>query len=214
MENIRLKQFLSILIDKKLTTEVFYKTLLVFMIKEGMINQWLKYHPNFEQVLLKLREDEIVTIVNDRIALNKINYERSRYPVFLGLEEVMSFSTLLYKFKQKWKGKKGIGANDRIYLLLDNNKTSHALTEFLKLNKDIDYETILEATEEYLNEKEQDEAGNYIFGVKSNTFITGNENNQYLIEYCKNLQRRKDLQTNLKGKENFGSHGRTNWQDV
>lgn len=214
MENLKLSNFLSILLAKKAGTEMFHKCWILYVISVNKITEWLSTNPKFVKIIDKLKLEGIIVDVKDKLIINITNYKKSTYAEFLGEKESMTFNNLFYNFKQKWKGKKGLGKNDRIYLLLSNEKTKVALATFTETNKNISYETILKATEEYLNELERDEDGRYLYAAKSNTFITGNDNNDYLIEYCHSIDNRKKLQKDLKKEYKHVSHGKRNWKDI
>lgn len=208
-----MSNFLSILLEKKVSTEVFYKCWILFAIQTDYIDKWLKQYPKFNGILEKLKLEGIVVEVNRKPQINIRSYNSSQYPELLGERTTMSLTTLNYQYQSLWKNQKGIGSNGKSYFLLDKDRTKVALSTFLEQNKDISYETIIKATEEYLSELDRDEKGHYLFAVKSSTFITGNARRDYLIEYCNHIDSMSKMQKNIKKDYKYQARGST-WSDI
>lgn len=208
-----MSHFLSILLEHRASTKMFYKCWILYVARVEKLDKWLNLHSKFQKIVDELLTEGMLVQVRGKYELNLANYNNSEYATMLGEKEVMSFVTLVYEYKRLWKNRKGISSNNQSYRLLDDERTKPALATFVKKYKEVDYETIIKATEEYLNGLDKDEHGNLLFAVKSTTFITGNKNRDYLIEYCKMMDNRHKMQTNLKATNKYQQHGST-WQDV
>lgn len=208
-----MSHFLSILLERRASTSMFHKCWILYVTKTQNLDKWLNLHPKFQKIVDELMKEGMIIQVRGSYELNVLNYKDSDYAYMMGEKEVMTFVSLVFAYKKLWDDRRGVSSSGKTYKLLDNERTKPALAAFVKKYKDIDYETIIKATEEYLNELDRNEHGNLLFAVKSTTFITGNDNKDYLIEYCKMLENRQTMQKNLKSGKTHHQHG-TTWSDL
>jgi hypothetical protein len=199
VEDFKISKLYEKISEYNVDLNTFYKLFIIMAVRLGKYDDLIKNIPKLKTVVEKLFDEGILFRVQGILSINIRNYNKSKYKQILEKHEVlMDFDTLFSTISKLWRGKRGVGSNNMRYMLFDSTKSRQMLAKFIEENTDVSYDVILKANEEFLAQLEITDTTDYKAAPKCSTFITGNERNGYLIEYCYNIMNRQKLQKDIR----------------
>ncbi|MCK4500952.1 hypothetical protein KAU11_10685 [Candidatus Babeliales bacterium] len=187
------------------TLEIFRKHLNSNMdevIWVWIVELYLKDEMLFHEVIQNkgILKSEFIKMIAAQVFIYKTTYMLNRTNkkalALLGMlgygTNKINVGTLTVNFNNIWRGKVGITNTGNSYRLLDATKTLYLLEKFVSNYPQFTSDVIIRATKEFFDTLPI-EHGKYKYAPKSETFITGNVNNEYLKKLCEDIEKRDKL---------------------